>query len=72
MQQEDREPNNDKSRVSGSASVAAEQTEQESTTMSWPASGWGNDLVGRALKSQNFWLSLTWLGLILLMARTYA
>ena len=34
--------------------------------------GWGNDLVSRALKSQNLWLSLTYLGLILLMARTYA
>jgi len=28
--------------------------------------------VNRALKSQNFWLSLTYLGLILLMARTYS
>ena len=28
--------------------------------------------VSRALKSQKLWLSLTYLGLILLMARTYA
>jgi hypothetical protein len=28
--------------------------------------------VSRALKSQKLWLSLTYLGLLLLMARTYA
>ena len=32
----------------------------------------GGTLVSRALKSQKLWLSLTYLGLILLMARTYA
>ena len=32
----------------------------------------GGPLVSRALKSQKFWLSLTYVGLILLMARTYA
>ena len=34
--------------------------------------GQGDDLVSRALKSQKLWLSLTYVGLILLMARTYA
>jgi hypothetical protein len=32
----------------------------------------GRTLVSRALKSQKLWLALTYLGLILLMARTYA
>jgi hypothetical protein len=32
----------------------------------------GGERVSRALKSQKLWLSLTYLGLILLMARTYA
>ena len=31
---------------------------------------WG-ERVSRALKSQKLWLSLTYLGLIMLMARTY-
>ena len=38
--------------------------------MGQKASRRGN--VSRALKSQKLWLSLTYLGLILLMARTYA
>jgi hypothetical protein len=33
---------------------------------------WGDDLVSRALKSQKLWLSLTYVGLILLMARVYS
>lgn len=32
----------------------------------------GGFLVARALRNHNVWLVLTWLGLILLMARTYA
>ena len=32
----------------------------------------GTDLVSRAIRSHNFWLVLTYLGLILLMARAYA
>jgi hypothetical protein len=32
----------------------------------------GDVLVARALRNQNVWLTLTYLGLILLMARVYA
>ncbi len=32
----------------------------------------GTYLVSRALKHQGFWLTLTYVGLILLMARAYA
>ncbi len=32
----------------------------------------GDDLVSRALKSRNLWLTLTYVGVILLMARAYA
>jgi hypothetical protein len=32
----------------------------------------GNDFVSRAIRSHNFWLALTYVGLILLMARAYA
>jgi hypothetical protein len=32
----------------------------------------GRDLVSRAIRSHNFWLVLTYVGLILLMARAYA
>jgi hypothetical protein len=35
--------------------------------------GWqGGRLVARALRNHNVWLTLTYVGLILLMARTYA
>ena len=32
----------------------------------------GVDLVTRALKHQGLWLTITWLGLILLLARAHA
>jgi len=34
--------------------------------------GGGNDLVTRALKSNTLWLTVTYVGLIFLMARAYA
>jgi hypothetical protein len=37
-----------------------------------PERGRGVFLVARALRNQNVWLVLTYVGLILLMARTYA
>lgn len=36
-----------------------------------PGQPWGTDLA-RALRNHNVWLVLTYVGLILLMARTYA
>jgi hypothetical protein len=33
---------------------------------------WGDRFVTRALRNHNVWLTLTYLGLILLMARVYA
>ena len=35
------------------------------------ATGGGNDLVTRALKSNTLWLTVTYVGLIFLMARAY-
>jgi hypothetical protein len=35
------------------------------------ASKRGDDLVSRALRTPSFWLALTYVALILLMARTY-
>jgi hypothetical protein len=40
----------------------------EPTNREW----WGDVSVARALRNQNVWLTLTYLGLILLMARVYA
>ena len=47
-----------------------ERTSQTHSFASEPRRG--EDLLIRALRSQNLWLVLTYLGLILLMARTYA
>jgi len=33
---------------------------------------WGSGLVSRAIRNQNFWLAVGYVGLILLMARAYA
>jgi hypothetical protein len=37
-----------------------------------PCRRWGDLFVTRALRNHNVWLTLTYLGLILLMARVYA
>ncbi|HEX9813735.1 MAG TPA: hypothetical protein VGB31_02170 [Myxococcota bacterium] len=59
----------------GKRRAASSNWQQASGSRSRPGSrreACRRESVSRALKSQKLWLSLTYLGLILLMARTYA
>ncbi len=60
--------------VEGLAAATAAEPGEPSPTMDTTDTGnlGGIDLVTRALRHQGLWLTLTYVGLILLMARVYA
>ncbi len=63
----------DDQRVEGLAAAAAADPGEPSANMDTDTGNLGGiDLVTRALRHQGLWLTLTYVGLILLMARVYA